>query len=251
MKGFSILIPAYNEEEIIVKNTKKLISYLSKLKTPYEIVICDNGSTDSTEEKGLGLQKKFPKKVKFLRIDERGVGFAFRKSVLAASFDNLISLDMDLAIDLNFIPKCLNLLGRYSVVVGSKTAGSQQRYFYRRFISDNFILLTKILLGLNFTDYSIGAKGYRKSDIIDRIQYVDHGSFYVIDVIYHVKKRGKKIIEIPTVCYDTRKSKFNIFHEVIYRGGRLLIFCLRNRIINNIIPMQVSASPKTFAEVSP
>lgn len=234
--GFSALIPVYNEEKVIVKNTRKLISYLSKLKSPYEIILCDNGSTDSTIEKGIELQKKFPKKLKFLSIDEKGVGFAFRKSVLAASYNNLISLDMDLAIDLDFIPKCLDLLKDYSVVVGSKTAGSQQRHFYRKFISDNFILLTKLLLGLNFTDYSIGAKGYRKSDIIDRIQYVDHGSFYVIDIIYHVKKKGKKIVEIPTMCYDTRNSKFNLFHEVIYRGGKLLTFCLRNRIINKIIP---------------
>jgi len=236
MRGFSIIIPVYNEEKLIVKNTKKLISYLSKFKTPYEIILCDNGSTDFTREKGQMLQKKFPKKVKFISIAEKGVGFAFRKSVLTASYDNLISLDMDLAIDLSFIPKCLNLLRNHSIVVGSKTAGSQKRALYREVISDIFIILTKLLLGVNFTDYSIGAKGYRKSDIIDRIQHVDHGSFYIIDIIYHVKQKGKKIIEIPTVCYDTRKSKFNLFHEVVYRGGKLLVFCFRKRIMSKIIP---------------
>jgi glycosyltransferase involved in cell wall biosynthesis len=236
MRGFSIIIPVYNEEEIIVKNTRKLISYLSRVKSPYEIILCNNGSSDSTMEKGIELQKKFPKKVKFISIDEKGVGFAFRKSVLSASYNDLISIDMDLAIDLGFIPKCFDLLKKYSVVVGSKTAGSQKRTLYRKIISDTFILLTKLMLGLNFTDYSMGAKGYRKSDIIDRIQCVDHGSFYVIDIIYHVKKKGKKMVEIPTMCYDTRNSKFNLFHEVIYRGGKLLTFCLRNRIINKIIP---------------
>jgi undecaprenyl-phosphate 4-deoxy-4-formamido-L-arabinose transferase len=234
--GFSVIIPVYNEKEIIVKNAEKLMRFLDKMKKPYEIVLCDNGSSDSTREKGRELQKKFPKKVKFISIEEKGVGFAFRKAVLAASYNNLVSVDMDLTINLDFIPKCLNLLKDYSIVVGSKVVGSQKRSFYRKFISDSFITLTKLFLGLRFTDYSIGAKGYRKSDIIDRIHNVDHGSFYVIDFIYHVKQKGKKIIEIPTMCYDTRKSKFNLLNEITYRGVRLLSFCFRKKIINNIIP---------------
>jgi len=78
-KGLSIMIPVYNEEEILVKNTKRLIKFLNKLKLPYEILICDNGSTDNTPNLGKKLQSQFPRKVKFLAIPEnRSVGFAFK-----------------------------------------------------------------------------------------------------------------------------------------------------------------------------
>jgi len=237
MDSFTIIIPVYNEEKIIVKNTKKLISFLDRFKSPYEIVLCDNGSIDSTREKGLKLQKKFPKKIKFVSIAERGVGFAFRDAILAASYNKLISIDMDLAINLNFILKCSDLLRNHSIVVGSKIVGSQERPLYRKVLSNGFIFLSKLLLGLEFTDYSIGAKGYRKKDIIDRIQDIDQGSFYVLSLIYHVKQKGKKIIEIPTSCHDTRKSKFNLFHEVTYRGKKLLSFWFREKILNKIIPI--------------
>lgn len=232
MDNFSIIIPVYNEEKIIVKNTKRLVKFLNKLRTPYEIVICDNGSSDRTAEKGEMLQRRFPKKIKFIRVPERGVGNAFKKAVLAASYNNLISIDIDLAIDLDFIPKCLALLRRYSIVLGSKSIGTQQRPMYRKILSNGFIFLVRVMLGLKYADYSIGAKGYRKNDIIDFVQNgeVDYGSFYVTSLSYHIIRSNKKVIEIPVVCNDTRRSRFNLLEEVGYRFKKLLKFWFKERI---------------------
>ena len=234
MKKFSLIIPIYNEEKIIVKNTERLIKFLNKFSKNYQIILCDNGSTDETPNLGKRLEKKYPKKIKFIRIEKRGVGHAFKKAVLSSSYNNLISMDMDLSVDLNFIPKCLKLLNENSIVVGSKTVGSQERLFYRRFISESYILLTKFLLGINFSDYSIGAKGYRKKDIIGKIKEINSGSFYVNMLIYYVKKKNKKVVEIPVFCHDTRKSKFNLMDEIFYRLKNLLSFWFREKIINKI-----------------
>jgi undecaprenyl-phosphate 4-deoxy-4-formamido-L-arabinose transferase len=234
-KGLSIMIPVYNEEEILVKNTKRLIKFLDKLKLPYEILICDNGSTDNTQTLGKKLQSQFPKKVKFLSIPEsRSVGFAFKKMVEVSSFNNLISLDMDLSVNFEyFIPKCLELLKNNSMVIGSKM-GKQKRPFYRKIVSNIFIFLVKILLGLEFSDYSIGAKGYRKDHIIDKLDAIDRGTFYVIKLIYFLKKEDLRITEIPVKVYDVRKSRFNIFQDAINRGINLLNFLFRERIIKII-----------------
>ena len=61
MKQISIFIPVYNEEEIIIKNTRILIAYLTNIKQDYEIVIVDNGSTDNTIKLGKQLDKDFKK----------------------------------------------------------------------------------------------------------------------------------------------------------------------------------------------
>jgi undecaprenyl-phosphate 4-deoxy-4-formamido-L-arabinose transferase len=234
MDKFSVIIPVYNEEKIIVKNTKRLVKFLNKLRTPYEIVVCDNGSSDRTAEKGEMLQRRFPKKVRFVKVPERGVGSAFKKAVRSASYNNLISIDMDLAVELDFIPKCLSLLKDASIVVGSKIS-SQERPFYRRLMSKVYIILTKLLLGLDFSDYSIGAKSYRKNDIIGSISRIDRGSFYVIELIYFAKQRNKKIVEVRTSCRDTRKSRFSLRNEVLYRLKKLLILWFREKIAKKII----------------
>lgn len=234
MKKLSVIIPVYNEDEVVVKNTERLIGFLNKMHVRYEIILCDNGSTDKTPKLGRRLEKRFAKKVKFIRIGKRGVGRAFKKAVLASSYENLISVDMDLSVDLEFIPKCLNQLKKYSIVVGSKIS-SQERPLHRRIMSKTYIMLTKIFLGLDFSDYSIGAKGYRKDEIIGNINEIDSGSFYVTALIYFAKQKNRKIVEIKTSCRDTRKSKFSLRNEVLYRLNNLLIFWFREKITKRII----------------
>jgi len=170
--SFTIIIPVYNEEELIVKNADKLVEYLKKLKENFEIIIVDNGSTDKTVELGKSLEKKYQKKFKILTIPEKGyVGFAFREGVKNSSYDKIISLDMDLSIDLNFIPRCIDLLDNNSIVIGSKKVGKQNRQWYRVFASNIFIWLTKLILNLGYEDYSMAAKGYRKKN---KKKYLKH-----------------------------------------------------------------------------
>lgn len=218
----SIIIPVYNEEEIILANTRQLIEFLDHLDIDYEIIICSNGSTDSTNEKGAALEAEFPGKVRFYSIPERGVGLAFEKAVEESRFNHLISIDMDLTTDLSFIPETLKLLNENDIVIGSKKVGDQNRSLPRLFISSAFILLVKKLLDLEYSDYSIGSKAYKK-DVISRWSHkIDHGSSYVIELIYHAVKEGYTVNEIPVFCDDTRKSKFNLSKEIVYRFKNLL-----------------------------
>lgn len=221
---FSIMIPVYNEEEIMEKNVKRLTSYLDKMGKDYEILICSNGSTDNTVPIGKSLDKE-NRRIRFFSLKDRGVGLAFRSNVRNAKYEKLVSLDMDLSIDLSFVEKCERLLDYYSIVVGSKQVGKQERSWMRKFLSDGYIKLSKALLGLDFSDYSIAAKGYRKSEIKDSLDDIDYGSSYVIELIY--KNRKRKIKEIPVSCHDVRGSKFNIFHEVLYRFKNLSLFFLK------------------------
>ncbi len=236
MSFFSVIIPVYNEEEIIVQNINKLVDFLDGLDEPhgphgpYEIIICSNGSTDATDIKGRKLEKNFPKKVRYFSIPERGVGLAFKEGVKNSAYDKLISIDVDLTSDLRFIPEALEMLDEYQIVIGSKKVGEQQRSFFRVLLSGGFIFLVRVLLKMRFLDYSIGTKAYKK-DVIERwVEDIDHGSSYVIEIVYHAKESGCKIVEIPVFCKDTRKSKFNLKSEIFYRFKNLLRLFYRVRV---------------------
>lgn len=218
----TVIVPVYNEEEILVENTLNLIKYLDTLEGPYEIVICSNGSTDDTDRLGKKLESDFSGKVRFFSIPNRGVGRAFKKAVFEANYDNLISIDVDLTTDIKFIAESVKLLDKYDIVIGSKKLGDQKRSIPRLFISSGFILLVKLFLGMGFSDYSIGTKAYKKKVIIDWVEKIDHGSSYVIELVYRAKKSGHPIIEIPVFCDDRRKSRFNIYSEIFYRFKNLL-----------------------------
>ena len=130
--GFSIVIPVYNEEELIEKNTKRLIKFLDENKCKeYEIILADNGSADKTKELGAKLSKIDI--IKFISVAEKGPGLAFKDAILNAKYNKIISADMDLSVELKFILKAVKLLGEYDIVVGSKITGEQKRSFFRKF----------------------------------------------------------------------------------------------------------------------
>ena len=224
MYEFSIIIPVYNEEKLIEINSIYLLDYLNKEfpKSNFEIIICSNGSDDKTIEIGKKLEKKY-KEIIFLKINEKDAGLAFKYSLEKARYDNILSLDMDLSSDLNFINQSLDLLLSNHIVIGSKKLGNQKRSIFRLILSKTYLFLVKFLLGINFSDYSISSKAYKKKSIKPFIGN-EKGTFYVIKLIYFGYKNGLSMIEIPVDCKDNRKSKFNLYYEVFDRFWKLLKF---------------------------
>ncbi|MFH0862084.1 MAG: glycosyltransferase family 2 protein [Candidatus Altiarchaeota archaeon] len=220
MADYSVLIPVYNEADILEAKLRELSAYLDMACPDYEIIVCSNGSTDRTDEIGRGLREP---RIRFISIPDRGVGRAFKRMVAEAKTAKLVSIDVDLTSDLNFIPQCVKLLDEFNIVIGSKNKGVQDRKWYRLFISGVFIALVRALLGLGHDDYSIGTKGWRRSDILGYVDGIDYGSSYVIELVYFVEKKdGKKVAETPVNCNDKRPSKFNLVHEIFYRFRNLV-----------------------------
>ncbi|HEX9757601.1 MAG TPA: glycosyltransferase family 2 protein [Nitrospiria bacterium] len=220
MDPYTVFIPVYNEEEILEKNTQKLMNFLEKLDTPYEIILGSNGSSDRTPEIGLMLQEKFPQ-VKFFHIEDKGPGSALKKGITLSSYHNIISVDMDLSVDLNFIKMANKLLSDFDLVVGSKRMGAQKRSLLRKVASASFIFCAMILLGLSFDDYSLAAKAYKKKILEGCIDRIEGGTFYVIEVLNFAVRHNFSTVQIPAPCDDQRRSKFNLLNEGFYRFGKL------------------------------
>jgi len=229
-KGVSVIIPVYNEEKIIRKNTERLVDFLEKEFPKFEILICSNGSNDNTIGIGKGLEKKFKNRVRFFSIPQIGVGRAFKKNVLEARYEKLVSIDMDLSTNLNSIKQFVDLLDDYDFVIGSKKKGIQKRSIIRIFISRAFIRLTKTLLGIKYTDYSLSGKAFKKSIVEKYINKISYRSFYVIEIIYLAQKERCKIKEISIICHDNRKSKFNMFSEIFYHLCNLVKLTIQHYI---------------------
>jgi glycosyltransferase involved in cell wall biosynthesis len=227
----TFIIPAYNEEAILAANIDRLRAFLKERDVEkYEIILISNGSTDRTVEiaKACALDCD---NLQVLALKRRGVGRAFKEGIRHAQHDRLICLDLDLTIDLAFIESAAALLATTDLVIGSKQTGAQQRSWFRRLASASFIACTRYLLGLEFTDYSIGAKAYRRSAVIPHLPALADGSAYVVQLIAWGHRDGAAIAEIPVWCDDRRQSKFNLLHEGLYRFGSLFLLWFQERIV--------------------
>ncbi len=224
---FTVAIPVYNEEAILVPNTERLLAFLDGLGREYEVIIGSNGSTDSTTAIGVDLSRRFGP-VSFFHIPERGVGLAFREFVERARYPLLVSADMDLSVDLSFIPAALELLATHDIVVGSKKLGLQKRSWLRKFGSDLFLRIAHLLLGMAYEDYSIAAKAYRVETLRRFKDRINEGSSYVIEICFLTHRSGGRVVQIPVSCEDWRASKFNLMNEAIYKYSHLFRLWFRN-----------------------
>lgn len=225
--GFTIFIPVFNEDKLITTNAGRLIEFLAPVEIPYEIIIGSNGSTDRTVELGMRLSEQH-RKIHFFHLPDKGVGAALKEGVRRARYERIITVDMDLSINLDFVLAANRLLDEYDIIIGSKSTGSQKRSWIRKMASNSFIDLARLLLKIDFHDYSIAAKGYRKEILKGYLPCMDDKTFYVVAIVHRAYREGKRLKEIPVTCLDLRESRFNLIHEGVYKFGNLLCLWLRS-----------------------
>src|SRR3989344_1946944 len=104
----SIVIPAYNEELNEVPLYNALKKSLDPITNKYEIILIDDGSTDSTYEKIQALNKK-DKRIKCIKFRRNfGKGAALSAGFDYATGNIIITMDADLQDDPEEISAMIN-----------------------------------------------------------------------------------------------------------------------------------------------
>ncbi len=114
----SFVIPVYNEEENLEILFSELVDVMSKIKTPYEVIMVDDGSTDKSLNiiRSLSAGNLSAKYLSFAY--NMGQSAAFAAGFQEVSGDVVITMDADLQNDPHDIPSMLELYKQYDMVVG-------------------------------------------------------------------------------------------------------------------------------------
>ena len=220
MRGVSFFIPVYNEAEIMEANLTRLAAFCQGLDRPFEIIVGSNGSIDASPAIGLRLSQEMAE-LTFFHLESRGAGLAFQEGTRRARYPIILTQDMDLSVDLGFIPQALELMADYDLVIGSKRMGAQRRSTLRVVASGAYIFCARLLLGLDYQDYSLAAKAFDKKLVDHFADWIGPGTDYVINLTYWGQRCGYRIKEIPVLCHDERASRFNLIEEGLSRFARL------------------------------
>ncbi len=230
MPDYSVFIPVYNEQAILADNARKLMAYLDGLGQSYELIIASNGSDDQTVAIGSALAAELPA-LCFFHLPLKGPGRAFAHALTIYKGRALITLDMDLAVDLEFVPSALELLATHEVVVGSKRQGRQERSLWRILGSGMFIAAARVLMNLPFEDYSLGAKAFSRPMLKRFGAAVDSHTAYITNLLFCARRAGLPMVELPVRCTDNRASRFNLGHEAAYRLAWALRLFWQGRVL--------------------
>lgn len=132
MRGISVIVPVYNEEDNVVLSYQEITSVLQKLDFDYEIIFVDDGSRDETVSRLLATVDGDP----HVRLVQFRRNFG-QTAAMAAGFDHsrfdiVVTLDGDLQNDPNEIPAMIAKLEEgYDLVAGWRKH-RQDKFLSRR-----------------------------------------------------------------------------------------------------------------------
>ena len=221
MQTIHILFPVLNEENRIEKGITESVAFMEKhFNGRYKITIVDNGSTDNTEGLAHTLTRNNAS-VHYIKLDDRGVGFALRAGVAANDLDLVGYMDIDLSTKLEHILDVDKLFYDPSVQIvnGSRLSKGSiiiGRRIYRKVTSYGLRFLLKILLHMKIDDAICGFKFFRK-DAINRLMPITHDSpgwFYCIELLIRAERNKVKIAEIPIIWEDEPNTTVHIFSTI-------------------------------------
>lgn len=204
-KIISVIVPLLNEEESVVELSITLKKVLERLRTNYEVIFVDDGSTDSSflKIKEINhLNNRF-KCIKFKR--NYGKSAALSAGFKTANGDFVITMDADLQDDPEEIPSLISKLNDgYDLVSGWKK--KRHDPFIKKYTSKLFNFVTSRLVGLKLHDYNCGLKAYRK-EVIKNIKVYGEMHRYIPALAF---LSGYKVSEIPVTHHPRKfgKTKF-------------------------------------------
>ncbi len=216
MIHLSLVLPIYNEESCLKESFDTISEYLSTLTTDYEIILVDDGSTDSTASIIKEIVQISPESRFTGSSKNRGKGNAVKRGVLDAAGKYIIFTDTDLAVPVHFIATCLKQLEVGTpMVIGSRhlpeSSFKVREGPLRQFLGEVFRRFAKLSLGLRVSDITCGLKGLERAaafDIFSRSRIDRWG--YDAEIIFLAQKLGHTVQEIPIDWCHSFDSKVNM-----------------------------------------
>jgi len=190
----SIIVPAYNEEDLIASTLDSLQEYMAARPEGYEIIVVDDGSQDRT----VGIIKEWRERNRAdLRLlvnkQNMGKGFSIRHGVMESRGEFLIFIDADLPYELDAIEGFLSALRNgYDLAIGSRVLpGSEVRGVpaLRYFAGQVFSWMVQLFLFSGLPDTQCGFKSFRSSaakEIFRRLTISGFG--FDVELLYVARK---------------------------------------------------------------
>tara|TARA_X000000368_G_scaffold387580_1_gene348422 strand:- start:64 stop:792 length:729 start_codon:yes stop_codon:yes gene_type:complete len=240
MRYLSIIIPTFNDQNIIKNKILFLIKNLRKMKIKYEIIIVNDGSSDDTlrELKSIKSKKNY---IKIINNRKNcGKSYSIKKGLKVAKHEHIVLVDSDLPYFDTFEKIIKKLKQNYDFVFinrrhkNSRIINKKLNFYQisRIFIGWLVSLFVKLLLNFNLLggDTQSGLKGFKKIKNFNKLNFVSTKFFLDLEIMYFYNKLNRKFYSIPVKYKIAEKSSIKIFS--VKKNFEILIELIR--VIQNL-----------------
>jgi dolichyl-phosphate beta-glucosyltransferase len=217
----SIVIPAHNEAGRILPYLTQVTGYCERQGRSYEVLVVDDGSTDSTS---LVVQRlaRVHSAVRLLRLPTcQGKGAAVRHGMQSAAGCLQLFADADGATPIQELARLEKALAEGAdVAIGSRALAARLPNFtvharvYRSVLGSLFNAAVRQSGIKGIADTQCGFKLFRRVVAQDLFGFASINGFgFDLELLYLAQQRGYRVAEIPVNWSDQPGSKVRVLRD--------------------------------------
>jgi dolichol-phosphate mannosyltransferase len=200
-----MVMPAFNEGEVIRHVVGRSRAALRELTDDFEIVVVDDGSRDDT---GPILDELADEQVRVIHFTEHhGYGSALQAGAEAAVHPLVVFIDSDDQFDPLDVRHLLPLSVDAEVVVGYRAVRRDRAL--RLLASRGYNLLVRRMLGLAFRDVNCAVKLLHR-DVLSSFRLSSGGYTIGAEILARAQRAGCRIREVPVSHYPRRTGRSKV-----------------------------------------
>ncbi len=214
-KAVSIIIPAYNEQNAIVSTVEDI----RKVAKDAEIIVVNDGSTDATVSRLKDMHG-----IKVINHPyNKGYGASLKSGIQAAKNDWILIIDADKTYDAKDIPRLIEHIPEFDMVVGARTGKSVKVPLARKPAKMMLTLVAQLVAGRKIPDLNSGLRVFRK-EIVEKHYPIFPSGFSFTTTITLVCLTNEYTVKYIEIDYHKREGKSTIHPIKDFLGFMQLIF---------------------------
>ncbi len=206
--GISIIVPAFNEAINITQTLFQIVEATKSLKVPYEIIVVNDGSSDSTEEEA----KEFAVKEHNVKVITNKINLGFGASYIRGLNEAQMEYCMMVPGDNAYPAKSLVSLFSYfgsANIVCSYTSNTNVRSKFRSHISKGFTHLINLIFNLKLKYYN--GISILPTHYVRGLKLSSGFAFLMQTLVYLICDLGLSYHEVPVEITERNIGKSKLF----------------------------------------
>ncbi len=235
-KQTTIVIPAYNEEDVIRQSLEQIVH--EKLPRHYEILFVDDGSDDRTPE----IISKFPFRL-IRHHTNKGYGAALKTGIRHATGDRIIIMDSDGQHHPRYIAEIDKMLDDHDMVIGVRSTSSFQ---VKRRRAGKFLIRSvgQYLVEQKLPDYNSGFRGFQKETILGLLHLMPNGFSFSTTSTLAFLKEGYDVGTLEIEVSERQGRKSNV--KLVRDGSKTILLLFRIIMLFNPLKVFFPAAAISF-----
>ncbi|HEY3991595.1 MAG TPA: glycosyltransferase [Ktedonobacteraceae bacterium] len=191
--SLSLVLPAYNEEEIIAATIERASSVLTKLIRDFEVIVVNDGSTDRTGSILAHLSASDPRVRVVTHERNQGYGATLADGFAAANKDLTFFMDADGQFDIQDLARLLPFINQYDAVIGYRM--KRQDTWMRKLNAWGWKQVVRVAPGVHVRDIDCAFKVLRTS-FLHAHPLETRGAMINAELLYKLKQADCTVKEI-------------------------------------------------------